>query len=75
MVIMTKHPTPRITGEKFQTKGAVHEHVRHMLLIERLCARFHRVARQLQSRHDHRATLRVWPTSRPIYRAVCPQQL
>jgi hypothetical protein len=56
---MTKpHPT-RTTGEKYPTKGVVHEHVRHMLLIERMCARFHRVARQLQSRHDHRATLHV----------------
>lgn len=56
---MTKHQSPRPAGEKFPTKGAVHAHVRHMLLIERLCARFHRVARQLQSRHDHRATLHV----------------
>jgi hypothetical protein len=56
---MSKPHPPRPTGEKYPTKGAVHEHVRHMLLLERLCARFHRVARQLQARHDHRATLHV----------------
>lgn len=31
-------------------KGAVHEHVRQMLVLERLCSRFHRIAQQLQSR-------------------------
>ncbi len=30
-----------------------------MLVIERLCARFHLVARQLRSRHDNRETLQV----------------
>ena len=44
---------------KFQTKGALHEHVRHMLTLERLCSRFHLVAEQLRSRHSDRETLRV----------------
>lgn len=38
---------------------AVHERIRRMLEIERLCTRFHLIAGQLQSRHNNRDTLRV----------------
>jgi hypothetical protein len=56
---MSKRQTYRAAGETFQTKSALHEHVRQMLTIERLCSRFHLVARQLRSRHGHRDTLHV----------------
>lgn len=56
---MSKRQDYRIAGEKFQTKGALQEHIRQMLMLERLCSRFHRVARQLRSRHSHRDTLHV----------------
>jgi hypothetical protein len=59
MVMMSKRQNYRTAGEKFQTKTALHEHVRQMLALERLCARFHLVVRQLQSRYDHRNTLLV----------------
>lgn len=56
---MSRRQNPRTTGESFPTRGAVHERVRQTLVIERLCSRFHRVARQLRSRHENRETLRV----------------
>lgn len=55
---MPNRPTVR-TEDKFQTKSALHEHVRQMFMLERLCSRFHLVAQQLHARHDHRATLHV----------------
>jgi len=57
--MMSKRQNYRATGEKFQTKTALHEHVRQMLVLERICSRFHLVARQLQVRHNHRDTLQV----------------
>lgn len=59
MVIMSKRQNPKLAGEKFQTKTALHEHIRQMFLLERLCSRFHLVATQLLSRRDNRETLRV----------------
>ena len=59
MVTMSKRQSYRIIGEPGQTKIALHERIRHMLVLERLCARFHRVTMQLQSRHSQRAPLRV----------------
>jgi len=59
MVIMSKRQSVRIAGERFQTKSALHERVRQMLMLERLCSRFHLVARQLRSRHSNRDTLHV----------------
>ena len=59
MVIMSKRQNSRIAGETFQTKSALHEHIRQMLMLERLCSRFHLVARQLRSRHSNRDTLHV----------------
>jgi hypothetical protein len=56
---MSKRPNYRPAGEKFQTKTALHEHVRQMFILERLCSRFHLVAKQLRSRHSHRDTLQV----------------
>lgn len=35
---------------KRQTKSGVQERVRHMLVVERLCSRFHLIAQQLPSR-------------------------
>jgi len=49
----------RASEERFPTKGALHEHVRQILMLERLCSRFHAIATQLQSRTGGRATLRV----------------
>lgn len=59
MVVMSKRQNYRIAGETFQTKSALHEHIRQMLMLERLCSRFHLVARQLRSRHSNRDTLHV----------------
>ena len=59
MVMMSKRRYSRIAGEKPQTKGALQERVRRMLMLERLCSRFHLVARQLRSRHADRDTLHV----------------
>ena len=59
MVIMSKRQNYTIAGETFQTKSALQEHIRQMLMLERLCSRFHLVARQLRSRHGHRDTLHV----------------
>jgi hypothetical protein len=56
---MSKPQKPVVAGEKLQTKGALHEHVRQMFMLERLCSRFPLVAAQLRSRHDHRETLCV----------------
>ena len=59
MIIMSKRQNYRIAGETFQTKTALHERIRRMLMLERLCSRFHLVARQLRSRHSNRDTLHV----------------
>lgn len=59
MVAMNDHQNSRKPGEKFQTKGALQEHVRQMFKLERLCLRFHLVATQLRSRHGDRDTLHV----------------
>ena len=59
MVIMSKRQNYTIAGETFQTKSALQEHIRQMLMLERLCSRFHLVARQLRSRHSNRDTLHV----------------
>lgn len=56
---MSKRQNYRMAGEAFQTKSALHEHIRRMLILERLCSRFHLVAMQLRSRHSHRETLQV----------------
>lgn len=37
---------------KFPTKSALHEHVRQMVLLERLCARFPLVVRALQAQRE-----------------------
>jgi hypothetical protein len=47
------------TGDRFKSKSALHARVRQMLVLERLCSRFHLVAEQLLSRHGDRETLRV----------------
>jgi hypothetical protein len=57
--MVSKRQNFGIAGEKFQTKSALHKHVRQMVMLERLCSRFHLVARQLRSRHGNRETLRV----------------
>jgi len=59
MGIMSKRQDYERPGEKFKTKSALHAHVRQMLVLERLCSRFHLVARQLQLRHGNRNTLQV----------------
>ena len=59
MIIMSKRQNYRIAGETFQPKSALHERIRRMLMLERLCSRFHLVARQLRSRHSNRDTLHV----------------
>ena len=59
MIMMSKRQNSRAAGEAFQPKSALHEHVRQMLMLERLCSRFHLVAMQLYSRHSHRDTLQV----------------
>lgn len=56
---MSKRQNYRMAGEAFQTKSALHEHIRRMLILERLCSRFHLVAMQLRSRHSHRETFQV----------------
>ncbi len=56
---MTARLDRKAAGEPFPRKSAIHEHVRQMLSIERLCNRFHLVAGQLQKRHAGRQTLRV----------------
>ena len=56
---MGKRPSSRTAGETFQTKSALHQHIRQMLMLERLCSRFHLVARQLRQRHGNRETLQV----------------
>lgn len=57
--MMNKRQRHEKVGEKYQTKTALHEHVRQMLQLERLCSRFHLVARQLRSRYGNRDTLQV----------------
>jgi hypothetical protein len=57
--MMSNRQNSRIPGEKFQSKGALQEHVRQMFMLERLCLRFHLVATQLRSRHGDRDTLRM----------------
>jgi hypothetical protein len=59
MAIMSKRQNYRATGETSQPKSALHERVRQMMMLERLCSRFHLVATQLRSRHSNRETLRV----------------
>src|SRR5574341_807535 len=59
MVSMSRRQSSRIAGETFQTKSALHQRIRQRLMLERICSRFHLVARQLQSRHGHRDTLDV----------------
>jgi hypothetical protein len=59
MVIMSRRQNHRIAGETVQTKSALQERIRQMLMLERLCSRFHLVARQLRSRHSNRDTLPV----------------
>jgi hypothetical protein len=59
MAMMRNRQNSRIPGKKFQTKGALQEHVRQMFMLERLCLRFHLVALQLRSRHGERDTLHV----------------
>jgi hypothetical protein len=54
-----RKPSLRREGERFQTKRALNEHVRKMVMIEHLCSRFHLVASQLGKRHGERATLHV----------------
>ena len=56
---MRQPPSNRREGEKFRTKSDLHEHVRRMLTLERLCSRFPLVASQLQSRHGDRTTFHV----------------
>jgi len=56
---MTRRPSIRPGTERFQSKSAVHARVRTMLVIERLCSRFHLVAQQLRLRSGSRETLRV----------------
>jgi hypothetical protein len=56
---MSKHQNISMAGDKFQTKSALHEHVRQMVMLERFCSRFHSVAKQLLVRHGDRDTLRV----------------
>lgn len=56
---MSKRPTLRSADEPLDRKSAVHERVRQRLVIERLCSRFHQIARQLRARHENRETLRV----------------
>lgn len=56
---MSKRQGDRTAGEASQAKSALYEHVRQMLMLERLCARFHLVVQQLQSRYNHRDTLHV----------------
>jgi REase_DpnII-MboI len=46
-------------GQTPHNRLALQERVRQMLVIERLCSRFHLVAGQLQSRHDNRSTIHV----------------
>jgi hypothetical protein len=57
--MMNKHQNTRNESERFQTKSALHEHVRQILVLERLCSRFHRVAKQMQSRYDNRETMHM----------------
>jgi hypothetical protein len=59
MDMMGKRQNYGLAGDKFQTKGALHEHVRQMVMLERLCTRFHLVAGQLRSRHGNRETIHV----------------
>jgi len=51
---MSKRPSRRGSSEPTQTKGAVQERIRQMLILERLCSRFHRVVQQLRSRPAER---------------------
>ena len=51
--------TTRPAGVKVQSKSAVHEHVRHMLILERVCTRFHLVVQQLRARPEGRAPFPV----------------
>ena len=59
MIIMSKRQDYKSAGAKFQTKSALYGHVRYMLMLERVCSRFHLIARQLRSRHGNRDTLHV----------------
>ena len=56
---MNKRQSRRIIDGTSQTKIALHERVRQMLTLERLCSRFPLVARQLESRHGGRDTFHV----------------
>lgn len=58
-MVMNQRPSRRKATGTTETKSILHERVRQILIIERLCGRFHLVAKQLQSRHAHRETLRV----------------
>jgi hypothetical protein len=60
MVIMSKRQNYKATGEETsQPKSALHARIRQMLMLERLCSRFHLVAEQLRTRHGNRETLQV----------------
>ncbi len=56
---MRKRQSPRKAREPSQTGTALHERIRQMLMLERLCSRFHLVAERLRSRHADRETLHV----------------
>lgn len=56
---MSKRQNNKTTSDPFQTKGALHEHIRQMLMLERLCARFHLVATRLRSRPSNRAAFQI----------------
>jgi hypothetical protein len=58
-VPMNKHQQYGMAGDKFTTKSDLHEHVRQIVMLERLCSRFPLVAQQLQTRHGNRQTLPV----------------
>jgi hypothetical protein len=49
----------RAMRDRFKTKSELHEHVRQVLTLERLCMRFPRVVRQLQQRHGNRPPFTV----------------
>ena len=59
VITMSKRQSYRGASEASERKSLVHARVRQMLMLERLCSRFHLVAQQLRSRHDHRPTLDV----------------
>ena len=53
---MNRRPNRRAAGEDYPSKAVLHEHVRQMLMLERLCSRFHDVVLQLRSRQGQRET-------------------